>query len=68
MWPVPIVAMKPARQFGGAFLRSVVGAGVGPFTQARLNKALSLAIGLGRVWSGEDLPQTEALAGLSESL
>src|SRR6478736_5814781 len=67
MWPVPIVAMKPPRQFGGAFMRSVVSSGVRSFAQARLNEALRLSIGLERVGPGEDLTQTQTLAGCPES-
>ena len=33
-----------------------------PIREARFDEALGLAVGLGRIGSGEDLAQTEALA------
>ena len=41
------VAMEPPRRSGVSFMTSVVGFGVSPFAQARLDEALSLAVGLG---------------------
>jgi hypothetical protein len=49
MRPVPIVAMQPPGQFGGAFVRGVVGASIGPFTQGCLDEALGLAVGFWRM-------------------
>ena len=40
--------------------------GIGPLTQARLDEALSLAIGFGRVRLGSDVFEAEFLAGFGE--
>jgi len=55
MRAMPIVAMEPERQFGGALLRCVVGPGIGPFAQGGLDEAFGLAIGLGRIGPGADV-------------
>ena len=55
MWPVPIVAMEPGDQLGGSLIGVLVGARIGPFSKRSLNEALSLTVGFGRVWLGEDL-------------
>ena len=66
MGTVPIVAVKPSAQLGCAFVGSVIGKGVGPFTQARLDEALSLAVSFGRVRLGSDVFEGELLAGFGE--
>src|SRR5215467_8016044 len=66
VWPVPIVAMQPGRQLVFSLARVFIGLGVGPFAQAGLDESLDLAIGLGCVGLGADVPQGEALAGGSE--
>ena len=57
MRSMPIVAMQPDWQFGGATVGVSVGLGVGPFAQGGLDEALGLSVGLGRVGPGEDLAQ-----------
>ena len=49
MGAMPIVVVKPDGQFGGALIGCVVGSRVGPLAQARLDQALGLSVGLGRV-------------------
>lgn len=66
MRPVPVVAVKPSRQFGGSLFLGVVGAGLGPLAQARLNEALGLAVGLRRVRLGADVLEAKPVAGLAE--
>jgi hypothetical protein len=41
---MPVVAVQPDGQFGGAFFRGGVRPGVGPFAQAGLDEALGLAV------------------------
>ena len=52
MRAVAIVGVEPGAHGLGAFGRACEGLPVGPFAQARLNEALRLAIGAGRVGSG----------------
>ena len=68
MRPMPIVSMQPGDQFFRSLIGGVVGVGIGPFTQSGLDEALGLAIGLGRVWPGEDLAEGEAFASSAERL
>jgi hypothetical protein len=49
MGAMPVVAVQPEGQFGGALVGGVVSAGVGPFAQAGLDEALGFAIGSRRV-------------------
>src|SRR6516162_3668419 len=62
MRSVPVVAVKPSGQLGCAFVRGVVGTGIGPLAQARLDDAPSLAARFGRLRLGSDVldlePQT----------
>ena len=44
MGAMPVVAVKPDGQFGGAVFRGAVRPGVGPFAQAGLGEALGVAI------------------------
>ncbi len=66
MWPVPVVAMEPLRQFGGSTVGVSVGLGVGPFAQAGLDEALGLAIGFGGIGLGADVLEAAVAAGISE--
>src|SRR6516164_9684068 len=63
---VPVVAVKPSGQLGCAFVRGVIGTGIGPLAQARLDEALSLAVSFGRVRLGSDVFEGELLAGFGE--
>ena len=65
---MPVVAMEPVGQLGGALVRGLIGSCVGPFAKRGLDEALGLAVGLRCVGSGEDLAQTEARAGGLERL
>src|SRR6516165_7566167 len=66
MRSVPVVAVKPSGQLGCAFVRGVIGTGIGPLAQARLDEALSLAVSFGRVRLGSDVFEGELLAGFGE--
>src|SRR4051794_25099129 len=72
MRPVPIVSVQPSvqpdRQRSGAVIRGGVGLSVGPFAQGGLDKALSLAVCLGRIRLGPDVLETEIAAGAAEGL
>lgn len=43
-----------------------VGHGVGPFAQRGLDESLGLAVGLGRIGPGPDVPEPELSAGSGE--
>ncbi len=68
MRTVPIVAMEPERQLGASVVGGLIGMGVGPFPEGGLDKALCLAVGLGRVWPGADVLEAEIAAGIAEGL
>src|SRR5215212_9079800 len=65
---VPVVSVQPDRQRRGAVIRGGVGLSVGPFAQGGLDKALSLAVCLGRIGLGPDVRETEIAAGRAEGL
>lgn len=52
MGTVPVVAVKPQRQSGGALGRAAIGMGVGPFAQSGLDEAFGLAVGARGVGTG----------------
>ena len=64
MRSVPVVAVKPSGQLGCAFVRGVIGTGIGPLAQARLDEALSLAGSFGRVRLGSDVLRASFLQAL----
>src|ERR1700722_16906599 len=64
MGAMPVIAVKPNGQFGGALLGCVVGSCVGPLAQAGLNEALGLSVGLGRVGFGSQMLDPEPAQGL----
>ena len=64
MGAMPVVAVKPAGQLGGALLGGVIGVRVGPFAQAGLDEALGLAIGFGRIGFGAQRLDLEPAQGL----
>src|SRR5271165_1781561 len=66
MRPMPVVAVEPSGEFGGALVWGVVGAAVSPFAQAGLDEALGLAVGLGRVGLGADGLEAKHFAGPRE--
>ena len=68
MRAMPIIAVKPSRQFGGSFMLSVVGASIGPFAQARLDEALGLSVGLWCVRLGEDVLEAKRLQARAKAL
>src|SRR5215210_3957510 len=68
MRPVPVVSVQPDRQRSGAVIRGGVGLSVGPFAQGGLDKALGLAVCLGRIRLGPDVLETEIAAGRAEGL
>ena len=63
MGAMPVIAVKPDGQFGGALVGCVVGCGVGPLAQAGLNEALGLSVGLGRVGFGPQVLDFEPAQG-----
>src|SRR6185503_15747573 len=65
---MPVVTVQPDRQRTGAVIRGGVGLSVGPFAQGGLDKALSLAVCLGRIGLGPDVLETEIAAGRAEGL
>ena len=54
-----IVPGQPARQIGDPSIRGAERDCIGPFPQERLDEALSLSVGLGRVRPGADVPDPE---------
>src|SRR5215212_3710611 len=60
---MPVVSVQPDRQRSGAVVRGGVGLSVGPFAQGGLDKALSLAVCLGRIRLGPDVLEAEIAAG-----
>src|SRR6185503_4303957 len=56
---MPVVTVQPDRQRTGAVIRGGVGLSVGPFAQGGLDKALSLAVCLGRIGLGPDVLETD---------
>src|SRR3954462_6923990 len=65
---MPVVSVQPDRQRGSAVVRGWVGLSVGPFAQGGLDKALSLAVCLGRIRLGPDVLEAEIAAGAAEGL
>src|SRR3954462_10454235 len=65
---MPVVSGQPDRQRSGAVVRGWVGLSVGPFAQGGLDKALGLAVCLGRIRLGPDMLEAELAAGRAEGL
>jgi hypothetical protein len=63
---VEVIVMEEGSEEGGAVVRGVVGASVGPFAGDGLDEAFGLAIGLGSVGSGEGVLEAEFAAGGGE--
>ena len=59
---MPVIHVAPSWQGLSALVRCGVAAGIGPFAQGSLDKALSLAIGLGRIGPCADMFQTRVTA------
>jgi hypothetical protein len=59
MGAMPVVAVKPGGQFGGALIGCVVGSRIGPFAQASLDEAFGLSIGFWRVGFGPQVLDPE---------
>jgi hypothetical protein len=64
--PVPVVSVQPGGQLIFSLARVFIGTSIGPFAQAGLDEALSLAIGLRGIGFGADVAQIETFAGPSE--
>ena len=63
MGAVEIVVVKIERETMGAVVTGVVGTGVGPLAGEGLDEAFGLAVGLGTIGAGEEMFETELLAG-----
>jgi hypothetical protein len=68
MRTVPVVAMDPAGEFGGADIGMGIDVGVSPLAQGGLDEALGLAVGAGSIRPGEDVLETEFLAGSGKDI
>jgi hypothetical protein len=64
MRAMPVVAVKPEGEFGGAVFGRLVGSGVSPLAQAGLDEALGLSVGLWRVRFGSQMLDFEPAQGL----
>src|SRR4029078_9087773 len=65
---MPVVSVQPDRQRSVVVIVGGVGLSVGPFAQGGLDKALSLAVCLGRIGLGPDVLETEIAAGRAGGL
>src|SRR5262249_9333765 len=63
---MPVVLVQPDREFFGAIVGGGIGLGVGPFPERRLDEALGLAVGFGRVGPGADVLEAEVPASVTE--
>jgi len=68
MGAVEIVVVEIERETLGAVVAGVVGAGVSPLASEGLDEAFGLAIGLGAIGSGEEVPEAEIFAGGGKEL
>src|ERR671939_1887801 len=68
MGAVPIVLVQPEGQLGGSSGGVGIGLGVGPFAQGGLDKALGLAVCLGRRGLGPHVLEAEIAAGGAKRL
>lgn len=59
MWALLIVPAQPPRQVDNPGIRRGEWDCIGPLPQKRLDEALGLAIGLGRVRPGADMPDSK---------
>jgi len=66
MGSVPIVAVEPCWQVVASLAGVFESGGVGPFAERGLSEALGLAVGLGCVGLGADVPDSETFAGALE--
>src|SRR4029079_14369438 len=66
MRPMPVVSVQPERPRRGAVIRGWIGLSVGPFAQGSLDKALGLAVCLGRIRLGPGVLEAELAAGRAE--
>jgi len=63
-----IVEAKPSKQVSAALCAGAIEAAVRPFTEHRLNEALSLAVRSRRVGTGSLMPQLQTQTSLAESV
>ena len=63
----PVEPVKPSGEVRVSGLRCRIGEAVGPFAQEGLDEALGLAVGLGRVGSGEDVADAQPSQRLGEA-
>src|SRR5690606_13486204 len=67
MRAMPVVLMQPVREVPGTLARRLVGAGIGPFAQRRLDEALGLAVGSWCVGFGAHVLDTQSSAQPAEA-
>ena len=68
MRAVPVVAMKPGLEMGGAMGRVGVDGRIGPFAQRGLDKAFGFAVGAWSVGAGKKMAQAVALTSGAEEM
>jgi len=65
---MPVVVMDPAVEHRSALPGMMVGDGIRPFAQGRLNETLCLTIGLRSIGAREEVAHTELAADCGEAL
>src|SRR5258708_23023613 len=58
--------MKPTGKLVGTMSRGIEARGVSPLAQGRLDEALGLAVGFGRIGAGSDMFNPELATGLGK--
>src|SRR5260370_11883890 len=66
MRTMPVVAVSEEGKFVGGLRGVQIGSGISALSQAGLDEALGLGVGLGGVGPGADVLQPEPAAGISE--
>jgi hypothetical protein len=64
---MPVIAMQPSRQLGGAMIGVLVGLSIGSLAERRLNEAFGHAVCPWRIESSADVLEAEVTASIAES-